>query len=154
MKKLAANPLMINTGKYWPMESSTAGDCLAKTGEETEVPRHCDQISAGESGQKPHQPQPSHTAALTRIESGKGRAAPATSKRVNHMSRDQPRLAGNDRCGGLTTGCSSVATTINMPAALEQFRTSQQTCQPTSVFRHHRAGHCYPTSRGESGSGI
>ena len=32
MKKLAANPLMINTGKYWPMESSTAGDCLAKTG--------------------------------------------------------------------------------------------------------------------------
>jgi hypothetical protein len=55
------------------------------------------------------------------------------------MSGDQPRLAGNDRCGGLTTGCSSVATTINMPAALEQFRTSQQTCQPTSVFRHHVA---------------
>jgi hypothetical protein len=23
---------MINTGKYWPMKSSTAGDCLAKTG--------------------------------------------------------------------------------------------------------------------------
>ena len=32
MNKIAANPLMITTGMYWLMESSTAGDCLAKTG--------------------------------------------------------------------------------------------------------------------------
>jgi hypothetical protein len=32
MNKTAANPLMITTGQYWLMKSSTAGDCLAKTG--------------------------------------------------------------------------------------------------------------------------
>jgi hypothetical protein len=32
MNKIAANPLTITTGDYRPMESSTAGDCLAKTG--------------------------------------------------------------------------------------------------------------------------
>ena len=31
MKEMAANPLMITTGEYWLMESSTAGD-LAKIG--------------------------------------------------------------------------------------------------------------------------
>ena len=71
MKKLAANPLMINTGKYWPMESSTAGDCLAKTGARKPKFPVTAIRGAGESGQKAHQPQPSHTAALTRIESGK-----------------------------------------------------------------------------------
>jgi hypothetical protein len=33
MNRIAANPLMITTGGYWLMESNTAGDCLAKTGE-------------------------------------------------------------------------------------------------------------------------
>jgi hypothetical protein len=32
MNKTAANPLIITTGMYWLIESSTAGDCLAKTG--------------------------------------------------------------------------------------------------------------------------
>ena len=32
MNRIAANPLMITTGEYWLIESSTAGDCLAKTG--------------------------------------------------------------------------------------------------------------------------
>lgn len=32
MNKMAANPLMITTGEYWLIESSTAGECLAKTG--------------------------------------------------------------------------------------------------------------------------
>jgi hypothetical protein len=32
MNRIAANPLMINAGGYWLMESNTAGDCLAKTG--------------------------------------------------------------------------------------------------------------------------
>ena len=67
MNKIAANPLMITTGEYWLMESSTAGHCLAKDrGEETEVPRHCYQISAGEGGQKADQSRPSHPAALSR----------------------------------------------------------------------------------------
>jgi hypothetical protein len=32
MNRTAANPLTITTGEYRPMESSTAGVCLAKTG--------------------------------------------------------------------------------------------------------------------------
>ncbi len=32
MNKIAAIPLTITTGEYWLIESSTAGDCLAKTG--------------------------------------------------------------------------------------------------------------------------
>jgi hypothetical protein len=32
MNRIAANPLMIITGKYWLTESSTASDCLATTG--------------------------------------------------------------------------------------------------------------------------
>ena len=32
MNETAANPWMITTGEYWLIESSTAGDCLAKTG--------------------------------------------------------------------------------------------------------------------------
>src|SRR5215213_383009 len=32
MNRSAANPLMITTGEYWLIESSTAGDCLANTG--------------------------------------------------------------------------------------------------------------------------
>jgi hypothetical protein len=32
MNRMAAIPLTISTGRYWLMESSTAGDCLAKTG--------------------------------------------------------------------------------------------------------------------------
>jgi hypothetical protein len=32
MNKIAANPLTITTGRYWLIESSTAGHCLAKIG--------------------------------------------------------------------------------------------------------------------------
>ena len=48
---------------------------------------------------------------------------PATSKRVNHMSCDQPRFAGNDRRSRLTLGCSSVATTSSSPQPSKPSRT-------------------------------
>jgi len=64
MNRIAANPLMITTGGYWLIESSTGGDCLAKTGgEETEVPGHRDQVSTVKAARKPRQSEPTHWAA-------------------------------------------------------------------------------------------
>jgi hypothetical protein len=43
MNKIAAIPLTITTGEYWLIESSTAGDCLAKTGaRKSKFPGHRD----------------------------------------------------------------------------------------------------------------
>ena len=114
-----------------------------------------DQIGAGESGQQADQSQPAHPAAMGRIEPGKAEQHQQPRRRVNHMRRDQSGLAGNDRCGRFTTRVQQRRDNHQHARSNQrQPAPSQEPQEWASVFRHHRAGHGYPTSRGDSRSGM
>ena len=103
MNKIAAAPLMITTREYWLMESSIAGNCLAKTGARKPSSRSPRSDRCRRKRSKADQSQPSHPTTLSRIKAGKAQQHQQPSKRVNHICRDQPRLAGNNRRRGLAT---------------------------------------------------
>ena len=72
MNRIAANPLMITTGRVLANGVEHRWRLFGQDrGEETEVSRHCDQIGAGESGQEAGQSQPAHRTGLRRDSPGR-----------------------------------------------------------------------------------
>ena len=109
-------------------------------GEETEVPRHRDQIGASERGQEADQSQSSHPAALSRIQPGKAEQRQQPGQRVNHMRRDKPRLAGNNRRSRFTTGVQQGRDNHQHASSHQSHPApTQQAYQPAVIIRHHRA---------------
>ena len=139
MNKIAANPFMITTGKYWLIGVQHRRRLLGQDrGEETEVPGHCNQICAGESRQKAHQSEPSHPAALSRVESGKAEQDQQPAQRVHDVRSDQPDLARNDRGGRLMARVQQRRHDQQHTCGDQgQPACSQQTYPWSSRFSHH-----------------
>src|SRR5687768_13398448 len=104
MNNVAANPLMITTGK---MLVNGFQHCWRVLGQDrARNPKFPVTASRQmpEKAEEAGKSKSSHPLTLSRMQSRETEQHQQPSHRVNHMRRDQPRLAGNNRHGGLTTG--------------------------------------------------